>query len=98
MPRRAFGGRAHDWLGADTAAGARPFLDDEWLAEPRLQPLTYQPRGDVTRATGCGRHDQAHRPRRIGLRPLRFAIPPGARQRPLPHVEIAGAEVLFRSP
>ena len=41
--------RAHDRLGADIAAGARPVLDDEWLAEPLRQPLTHQARDDVGR-------------------------------------------------
>ena len=46
----AVGGRTHDRLGADIAAGARPVLDDEWLAEPLRQPLTDQARDDVGRA------------------------------------------------
>ena len=42
--------RAHDRLGADIAAGARPVLDDELLAKPLRQPLTHQARDDVGRA------------------------------------------------
>ena len=61
--------RAHDRLGGDIAAGARPVLDDEWLAEPLRQPLTDQAREDVGRAAGGKADDDAHRPRRIGLRP-----------------------------
>ena len=61
--------RAHDRLGGDVAAGARPVLDDEWLAEPLRQPLTDQAREDVVRAAGGKADDDAHRPRRIGLRP-----------------------------
>ena len=61
--------RTHDRLGGDIAAGARPVLDDEWLAEPLRQPLTDQAREDVVRAAGGKADDDAHRPRRIGLRP-----------------------------
>jgi len=67
--RIAVCGRVHDRLGADIAAAARPVLDDEWLAEPLRQPLTDQAREDVGRAGGRDRHDQTHRPRRVGLRP-----------------------------
>jgi hypothetical protein len=48
---------------------ARSIFDDEWLAKTFRQPLSYQPRDDVVAATGCETHHQAHRPRRIGLRP-----------------------------
>ena len=61
--------RTHDRLGGDVAAGARPVLDDEWLAEPLRQPLTDETRDDVGRAAGGKADDQSHRPRRIGLRP-----------------------------
>ena len=44
--------RTHDRLGADIAAGARPVLDDEWLAEPLRQPLTHQAREDVVAPPG----------------------------------------------
>ena len=44
--------RTHDRLGGDIAAGARPVLDDELLAEPLRQPLTDQARDDVGRAAG----------------------------------------------
>src|SRR6266516_5272558 len=37
--RVSVGGRTHDRLGADIAAGARPVLNNEWLAEPLGQPL-----------------------------------------------------------
>ena len=67
--RVAVGGRAHDGFGGDIAGGARPVLDDEWLAEPLRQPLADQAREDVIRATGGKADDYAHRPRRIGLRP-----------------------------
>ncbi len=54
--------RTHDRLGGDIAAGARPVLDDEWLAEPLRQPLTYQTRENVVRAAGGKADDDAHRP------------------------------------
>src|SRR5262249_7682493 len=40
--RVAIGTRTHDHLSAYIAAGTRPVLDDERLAEPLLQPLSYQ--------------------------------------------------------
>src|SRR5262245_49136589 len=59
----------HDGLRGDITARAWPVLDDELLAEPLRQPLTDETRGDVG-ATGGGIADnQAHWPRRIGLRP-----------------------------
>src|SRR3954454_2153892 len=67
--RVAVGRRVHDRLGGDVAAGAQPVFDDEWLAEPLRQPLTDQPRQDVVRAPGGEADDDAHRLRRIGLRP-----------------------------
>src|SRR5215470_7304102 len=60
---------AHDRLGADIAARAWSILDDEWLTEPLRQPLTHQKRDDVARTGRSERHDDANRPRRIGLRP-----------------------------
>ena len=67
--RVAVRSRTHDGLGGDIAAGARPVLDHEWLAEPLGQPLTDQPREDVVRAAGSKTDDDAHRPGRPGLRP-----------------------------
>ncbi len=61
-------GCAHDCLDADIGARARPVLDDECLPEPLRQPLADQAGEDVERAAGSHRHDDAHRPRRIGLR------------------------------
>src|SRR5262252_5985543 len=62
-------GRVHDRLGADIAGSSWSVLDDELLAEPLRQPLSYQACHDVG-ATGGGKSDDdAHRPRRIGLRP-----------------------------
>ena len=53
---------AHDRLGGDIAAGTRPVLDDEWLAEPLRQPLTDQTREDVVGAAGGKADDDTHRP------------------------------------
>src|SRR5262249_55660531 len=62
-------GRGHDRLDADIATGARPILDDERLTEPLRQPFAYQARDDIGWAAREIADDQAHRPRRIGLRP-----------------------------
>src|SRR5215831_12597628 len=67
--RMAIPWRKHDGFGGDIAAGPRAVLDDEWLAEPVGQPLSEKPRKDVGRTTRCKADDDAHRPRRIGLRP-----------------------------
>ncbi len=90
--------RAHDRLGGDIAAGARPVFDDELLAEPLRQPLADQARDDVGRAAGGKADDDAHRPRRIGLRPCDRATRPGARRRPLPDAENFGGEVSWHCP
>src|SRR5262249_54181886 len=74
----AIGRRTHDRLGSDFAAATRPVLDDEWLAEPLGEPLAHQARDDVTWAAGSKADDDAHRPRRIGLRPSEAR---GGRQR-----------------
>ena len=62
-------GRAHDRLGGDIAAGARPVLDNERLTEAFRQPLADQPCNDVDVVAGGEADDDVHRPRRIGLRP-----------------------------
>jgi hypothetical protein len=67
--RIAVRGRLSDRLGADIAAAARPVVDDEGLTEPFREPLTHQAREDVDRASGPNADDNAHRTRRIGLRP-----------------------------
>ena len=91
--RIAIGGCLHDRLGTDIAAGTRPVLDDEWLAEPFRKPLTHQARENVGRPTGGKTDDDAHQARRIGLRPSE------ARHRPRPDAEIAcGGEVSSRPP
>src|SRR5271169_3758430 len=58
-----------DRLRANIATGAWPVLDEEVLSEPLRQPLRHQARDDVGAAAGGKADDQAHRPRRIGLRP-----------------------------
>jgi hypothetical protein len=52
----------------DIGAGTGTVLDDEWLAEPLRQPLCDQAREDVGRPASGKAIDDAHRPRRIGLR------------------------------
>src|SRR5262245_38411048 len=59
----------HDGFGRDVAACPGPVVDDERLAESIRQLLTQQPRDDVGRAAGRKTDENAHRPRRIGLRP-----------------------------
>ena len=86
--RVAVGGRAHDRLGADVAAGARPVLDDEWLAEPLRQPLPDQAREDVGRAAGGNGDDRCAPAASDRLAPTRRATRPAARQRPRPDAEI----------
>src|SRR5215470_13901730 len=66
--RVAVRGRAHGGLGADIAAATRPAVDNKLLSEPLRQPLSDQARRDVGRSGGRDRHDQTHRPCRIGLR------------------------------
>jgi hypothetical protein len=62
-------GRSHDRFDADIAARAGSVVDNELLAEALGQPLTHQAREDVGRTTWWKTDDDAHRPRRIGLRP-----------------------------
>ena len=56
-------------LGGDIGSRAWLVLDDERLAEPLREPLTNETRGDVGRAASQETDNNAHRPRRIGLRP-----------------------------
>ena len=67
--RVAVGRGTRDRLGGDVAAGSRTVVDDERLTEPLREPLTYQARRDVRTASGREANNDAHRPRRIGLRP-----------------------------
>jgi len=66
--RVAVGGRADDRRGRDIAGVARQVLDHEGCPEPFREPLADQARQDVVRAAGRKPDEQAHRPRRIGLR------------------------------
>src|SRR5262249_42400802 len=59
----------YDRLGADSAASPRTVVDNEWLPKPLLQPVRHRTCEDVARAAGGKSDDNAHRPRRIGLRP-----------------------------
>src|SRR6516225_8151517 len=65
----AVGGRTRDRLGGDFPLGTRAVLDDEGLPEALGEPLADQAREDVGRAAGRKANDDAHRSRRIGLRP-----------------------------
>src|SRR5262249_58766191 len=65
----AGGGGAPDRLGGDIARRARRVLDDELLAEPLREPLADQACSDVASTARSKADDDAHRPRRIGLRP-----------------------------
>src|SRR5215831_16547426 len=58
----------HDGFGRDVAACPGPVVDDERLAESIRQLLAQQPCHDVGRAAGRKTDENAHRPRRIGLR------------------------------
>ena len=60
--------RIHHAFGGDIAAGARPVVDDNLLTEPLGEPLRHHPRRNVGGTAGRKSNDQAHRPRRIGLR------------------------------
>jgi len=51
------------------SACARPVIDDELLAEPLRQPLADQAGRDVGHAARRKANNDAHGPRRIGLRP-----------------------------
>src|SRR5262245_27412206 len=67
--RVAIRGSPHDRLRGDISTGARPVLDDKLLAKSLREPLTDQARDDVNAAAGWNADDDAHRSRRIGLRP-----------------------------
>src|SRR5215813_12789703 len=49
-------------------APSRPVLNDEWLAQALRQPMTHQACEDVGRPASGKADNDAHRPRRIGLR------------------------------
>src|SRR5712671_4304010 len=60
---------AYDRFGANIAGRASPILNYELLSDARRQPLADEASDDVIRASGRIADDQAHRPRRISLRP-----------------------------
>src|SRR5262245_55622181 len=61
--RRPYGG-----LGTNVVPAARAVFDDELLTEPLREPWRDEPRDNIGCAGGSGGSDDAHRPRRIGLR------------------------------
>src|SRR5262250_997153 len=61
--------RTHDRLYTDIATTTRTVLDDELLTEALRQPLPNEARSNVVNTTGRKWDNDAHRPRRIGLRP-----------------------------
>jgi hypothetical protein len=63
------GRRSHDLERADIAAAAGTILNHERLSKPLGKQLAEQARMNVVCATCRKRHDDAHRPRGIGLRP-----------------------------
>jgi hypothetical protein len=67
--RIAVGRRAHDCFSGDVGAGAWSVLHDEWPTKPLRKPLAHQSRHDVGWTTCAHANDNAHRLRRIGLRP-----------------------------
>ena len=80
--------RTHDRLGGDIGAGARPVLDDEWLAEPLRQPLCPSgARGYRSRRRRESRRSSAPAAS-DRFAPARNATPPAARQRPRPDARI----------
>jgi hypothetical protein len=62
------------------AAAARPVLDDEGLAKRLLQLRRDLPGPDVGRAASRRRHQDANRPRRIGLRERRSGAEDACKQ------------------
>jgi hypothetical protein len=60
--------RTHDRLYTDIPATAGTVLDEELLTEALRQQLSNEARSNVVHATGCKWDNDAHRPRRIGLR------------------------------
>src|SRR5262245_35916993 len=65
--RIAVRGRLGGCLGADIGTAAGTVLDDELLAHALRQPLPDHACGYVGAAASRKRHDDAYRPRRIGL-------------------------------
>src|SRR5262245_42410326 len=61
--------RPDDRFEPDVAGGSRPVLDDERATELLGEPFGNQASVDVVRAAGRKTNNEAHRPRRISLRP-----------------------------
>src|SRR5262249_62054375 len=59
----------HDRFGADIGAATWAVFYDELLAEPPREPRSDEPRENVGQSAGGRGGDDAHRPRRIVLRP-----------------------------
>src|SRR5260370_32438274 len=62
-------GSANDGFGRYVGAGARPVLNDEWLAESLRQPWPQEARENIGCAARAEADDQVHRLRRVALRP-----------------------------
>ena len=65
----AVGGRVRGAFSGDIATGSQPVLYDKLLAKLLRQPLAYCTRHNISGAAGGEAHKDAHRARRIGLRP-----------------------------
>src|SRR5215467_1368372 len=62
-------GRAYDRFRGDGVIRARDVFDDEWLTKPLGKPSPQHTRENIRRTAGRRTDDDAHRPRRVGLRP-----------------------------
>src|SRR5262249_59695997 len=76
---KSVGWRTYDRLGGDIAGGSRPVFHDERLAQPLRQPMPDQTREGVGPAAGRKANNDAHWPRRIGLRPRNIRRRPARR-------------------
>src|SRR5262249_168293 len=61
-------GRAHDGLGSYVGTSTRSVLNDEWLAKSLRQPLPHRTCNGLGIAASGKADEDAHRPRRVGLR------------------------------
>src|SRR5262249_60909566 len=79
------GPRSYSRFGRDIAPRAGPVLDDKLLAEPFRQPLRDEPCTGVEWAASGIADENAHRPRRIGLRPrdARYRWQPSSARAPM---------------
>src|SRR5262245_47870023 len=64
--------RSHDRLGGDVGARAQAVLDDELLSKSLREPLPDQACNNIHSPTSGSAADDAHRARRINLRPSRL--------------------------